>query len=1191
MNDVATVDRQVSDMISRGCDYVVFDWYGAPDTFEDGVTQKVRDNLDARCQTAANNGLACPMQMAIMDDHGTKSGKDSQTGMNADLKYIVGAYSNHPSYWTITDASNCRNRGVIFFFGWPPSNGAPWDYSAAKAYIHNTLGLHCASEPVLLAEGQLGINPNGAQYVNLDGAYDWIGVNPYYSASNLLASSTGDTDLSRGNPGSVTTTGVSGTGQYDPHFQGGTFGLDSFYATAAGSASNNTRLVVGAAYAGFNDTNANWGFALSDGHINGRVMARQCGQVWINAWKRLTANGHYSSAKQIPVVGIPVWNDYEEGTAIEPGIDNCATISDDPIAGNMYKFHVNFTDTKFGTEDTIDHYEIFYSTDGATGENLNLLMNVPVDKSKGGTYPITLPTSLPNPTIIYAKAVGIPSVHNHMTPKPGREFTGGGTPHPVANFSTRSIAFPNTALNNTSTGQLIVTNSGNAALTIPQNGAVINPVSNNFSVAGNPYPGCSAAPGGSCTIQVSFTPTACQSYNGTLTVSENADAAPQNISLAGNGTNCPGGSTVSPASFSYGNVVVGSQSQPQTFTFTNNSGGAVTPTINVPAQFLLGNTSSCNGLASGASCSIPVTFAPSSQGAVSGNLTISNAGSVLASAAISGTGSSTSNGAVLFSAVQNASGWSTCTTASCAGGNGGATASWSPNLSSPSEPNTLDTAQTEASAGYALGGSTGYSNARFEIALSPADAVSQFQFDTDVRLPNPGAPQLLGFGLGQAVSGNYYPFQFVCDFKDTKLWRVWNPQNSTWISTGVSCNAGQFPANTWVHLSFKVNTSGNQLHYTGLTVGSTNYKLSVAGFSPIPAGPDALKAIVLEDGDSTQDTYTMYLDNMIIYNAAPVAPTANASLSPETLDLGLVRAGTNSNTRNFTLSNSGTGALSISSIFSNDSQFNLTNNCGSTLAAGASCSIEVTFTPTAFGTQVATITVSGGATLSETATGTSLDPNNVVYSNIQNNSTWTTCVSTSCAGGNGGATASFAANQASPTLDGNNSAAFSLGGTTAYSNARFKEVLAGQDAIAQWRLDADMYIVSPGTPQNLAFGIGQAISNAYYPFQVMCDLKDQKVWRIWNVTAGQWVDTSIACTSDIFPANDWVHVSFLFQRSAGQMQYMSLSVGENTYTINSSLYNPTVESPDDVETLFFESGDSTQDGYSVFLDNVTLSRP
>ena len=61
-----------------------------------------------------------------------------------------------------------------------------------------------------------------------------------------------------------------------------------------------------------------------------------------------------------------------------------------------------------------------------------------------------------------------------------------------------------------------------------------------------------------------------------------------------------------------------------------------------------------------------------------------------------------------------------------------------------------------------------------------------------------------------------------------------------------------------------------------------------------------------------------------------------------------------------TLSNTGTAPLSISGI-STTGSFQQTNNCGTQLAAGANCSISVTFSPTAAGTQTGTLAVADNA--------------------------------------------------------------------------------------------------------------------------------------------------------------------------------------------------------------------------------------
>ncbi|MFC7761722.1 choice-of-anchor D domain-containing protein [Catellatospora bangladeshensis] len=82
--------------------------------------------------------------------------------------------------------------------------------------------------------------------------------------------------------------------------------------------------------------------------------------------------------------------------------------------------------------------------------------------------------------------------------------------------------------------------------------------------------------------------------------------------------------------------------------------------------------------------------------------------------------------------------------------------------------------------------------------------------------------------------------------------------------------------------------------------------------------------------------------------------------------------GTASGGRTVTVTNTGTAAASISSITA-ASQFGQTNNCGASLAAGASCTVTVTFTPTSAGAKSGNLTVNSNATnpaLSVGLTGT-----------------------------------------------------------------------------------------------------------------------------------------------------------------------------------------------------------------------------
>jgi hypothetical protein len=89
------------------------------------------------------------------------------------------------------------------------------------------------------------------------------------------------------------------------------------------------------------------------------------------------------------------------------------------------------------------------------------------------------------------------------------------------------------------------------------------------------------------------------------------------------------------------------------------------------------------------------------------------------------------------------------------------------------------------------------------------------------------------------------------------------------------------------------------------------------------------------------------------------------TLSPTSLNFGNQQVGTTSPGQNITLSNTGTGSLSITKISltgSNAADYAQTNTCGSSVAAGASCTISVTFTPSKIGTRAASVNIADNAT-------------------------------------------------------------------------------------------------------------------------------------------------------------------------------------------------------------------------------------
>jgi hypothetical protein len=235
--------------------------------------------------------------------------------------------------------------------------------------------------------------------------------------------------------------------------------LTSFYDTGMPLKAEQT---VGAVYKGFNDTLASWG--------SNRIMGQQCGQTWLQTFSKI--NSLYNSGNQLPSVQLVTWNDYEEGTEIESGISNCLTISAS-VSSNSLKWSIK------GSQNTVDHYVAFISTDG---QNLMSLGQVSV-----GTNSLNLCNySLANGNYTsYVQAVGRPSITNQISGPV--KFT-----LSCANAPTSDSGFTIGA--NPSSVALRAGGSGKINVTVtPQSGSYDNPVQ--LTCSGLPADlGCAFAP-------------------------------------------------------------------------------------------------------------------------------------------------------------------------------------------------------------------------------------------------------------------------------------------------------------------------------------------------------------------------------------------------------------------------------------------------------------------------------------------------------------------------------------------------------------------------------------------------------------------------------------------------------------------------------------------------------------------------
>ncbi|HEY6273425.1 MAG TPA: hypothetical protein VIX19_15710, partial [Terriglobales bacterium] len=326
-DDPAQVHRQVVDMVSRGINGVVIDWFGP------NVAILSPASLLMQKEAEAHPGF----QFAIMEDSGAlfnaavANGCDVTSQLISDLTFINSTFVPSPAYLKI------GGQPVIFTFG------------ITQFFIDWKRVL--ASMPA----GELLVfrGPEGMTQSFAGGSFQWIDINTTDAFNQELAAE------------------------------------DAFYTAAKAS----RRPAIGSTYKGFDDPLAMWG--------TNRQIHQQCGTTWVNTFHEI--GKFYSAGDQLPALQIVTWNDYEEGSEIESGIDNCGFVVPSASGSTL-----SWTLGGGAAESTIHHYTVFASTDG---QNLTKLADVPA-----GTHSLNLTKfPLPSPVSLFVKAVGQSSISNVMS--------------------------------------------------------------------------------------------------------------------------------------------------------------------------------------------------------------------------------------------------------------------------------------------------------------------------------------------------------------------------------------------------------------------------------------------------------------------------------------------------------------------------------------------------------------------------------------------------------------------------------------------------------------------------------------------------------------------------------------------------------------------------------------------------------
>ena len=565
-----------------------------------------------------------------------------------------------------------------------------------------------------------------------------------------------------------------------------------------------------------------------------------------------------------------------------------------------------------------------------------------------------------------------PTVHG---PETGSLTIGGnfsGAPSVVAlsgtgqafgiSISPLSLSFGNQLVNTTSAPQSVtITNSGDISFYI--NGYSYG---SPFSVTNNcPF---TINPGATCTFNVTFAPASYGNYQGTFSFSGSFPGSPASIAVSGTGQDTA--AILAPASLSFGNQLVNTTSS-QAISLVNTANTPVTiSSMQTTGDF--SQTNNCGtSVVVGSYCTIYVTFQPSATGARSGSLTVSsNARIAIPPATLSGTGTAPAasfNVSLLTFPAQRVNTASTVQTANLT--NSGTAALTISSFSISGDFTQINNCGTSLSVG---------STCSVNITFKPTATGSRTGTLT-LNSNNPGAAPavaLAGTGVASMAALSATSLTFAN--------QIVNTTSTTQVITVT--NSGTAPLNV---SSISISGDFSQTNNCGVVAAGATCTLNIA-FTPTATGTRTGTLTITDDAlNGSPQTASL----------TGTGVAALAALFPSSLTFANQNVNTTSTTQPVTLTNSGTSTLNISSI-STSGDFSQTNNCGTSLAAGASCTLNVAFTPTATGTRTGTLTIADNAsngspqTASLSGTGVSaiaaLSPTSLTFANQNVNTTSTT---------------------------------------------------------------------------------------------------------------------------------------------------------------------------------------------------------
>jgi len=502
------------------------------------------------------------------------------------------------------------------------------------------------------------------------------------------------------------------------------------------------------------------------------------------------------------------------------------------------------------------------------------------------------------------------------------------------------------------TQQFAVTNTGDSAwsnLSV----SVIGANASDFTQVNN----CPATLqlSSSCTISVYFKPSTLTNESASLQITGSQTNGTQTVPLTGTGvTPTPVTLQITPASLAFGNVVM-SQNAIQIVQLKNTSSQAITLSVsplatgNLPTPDYMAQPDCGGTVAAGATCNLAVTFTPSLIGEDDGSITLTlnasqpNHNTQVISATGKGLPFLTASPANIDFGAQYAS-LPVTRMITLANPSSTATAYFSIGSASLSAPYTVSGTTCPLSIGV-----TRFLNASASCTVSVTYTATDAG-EQDSALTFTSSANALPVTVPLTASGSVPVIQL----------------SATSYNFG-SVTRGQGPASTTINLS---NTGGDTI--TGLTIqvtGSNASDFTTSGcnsgsiqahtycalkinFAPTVTGAEA--ATITVSGSQINGTMTIALSGNGV--GSPIATVAPSSVNISNITHG------SRGSSSISVTNTGSDTLSgiaVSIAGSNAADFSQTNDCGTSLAVTARCTITVLFAPSTIGTENATLTFAG----------------------------------------------------------------------------------------------------------------------------------------------------------------------------------------------------------------------------------------